>query len=62
MSEKLYMINILETGNKNNYTGKMKDKSVVIMLYPRTVSDMLNRLTKIEKNLNLKAAVIKRKN
>jgi len=29
------MINILETGNKNNYTGKMKDKSVVIMLCPR---------------------------
>lgn len=35
MSEKLYMINILETGNENNYTGKMKYKSAVIMLYPR---------------------------
>jgi hypothetical protein len=35
MSEKLYMINILETGNENNYTRKMKDKSVVIMLYRR---------------------------
>ena len=35
MSEKLYMINILETGNENNYTIKMKDKSVVIMLYLR---------------------------
>lgn len=52
MSEKLYMINILETGN--NYTGKMKDKSAVIMLYPRTASTMLNRF-------NLKT-VIKRKN
>lgn len=35
MLEKLYMINILETGNENNYTGKMKDKSAVIMLYLR---------------------------
>lgn len=43
MSEKLYMINILETGNENNYTRKMKDKNVVIMLYCRTVNDTVNR-------------------
>lgn len=35
MSEKLYMIKILETGNENNYTRKMKDKIAVIMLYRR---------------------------
>ncbi len=29
------MINILETGNENNYTRKMKDKNVVIMLCRR---------------------------
>jgi hypothetical protein len=40
MSEKLYMINILETGNENNYTKKMKDKSVGIMLYRRTGSKL----------------------